>query len=52
MVKLSPKGHVVAKMTSNNFQLKQEIVESGASNAMDTVGVSDALFYVMCCVVF
>ena len=46
MVKLSPKGHLVAKMTSNNFQLKQEIVESGASNAMDTVGVSGVLFYV------
>ena len=51
MVKLSPKGHLVAKMTSNNFQLKQEIVESGASNAMDTVGVSVVLIYVMCSVV-
>ena len=47
MVKLSPKGHVVAKMTSNNFQLKQEIVESGASNAMDTIGVSDDLYHVI-----
>ena len=37
MVKLSPKGHVVAKMATNNYyQLKQDIVESGPSTAADT----------------
>jgi hypothetical protein len=38
MVKLSPKGHIIAKMVSNNrFQLKQDTVESGPSSAADTV---------------
>jgi hypothetical protein len=37
-VKLSPKGHIIAKMVSNNrFQLKQDTVESGPSSAADTV---------------
>ena len=39
MVKLAPKGHVVAKMVSSNkFQLKQDTIESGPSSAAaDTV---------------
>ena len=39
MVKLAPKGHIVAKMVSSNkYQLKQDTIESGPSSAaVDTV---------------
>ena len=48
MVKLSPKGHVVAKMATNNYyQLKQDIVESGPSTAADTT-VSTLIMFVHC----
>ena len=49
MVKLSPKGHVVAKMATNNYyQLKQDIVESGPSTAADTT-VSTLIVFVHDC---
>ena len=49
MVKLSPKGHVVAKMATNNYyQLKQDIVESGPSTAADTA-VSTLIVFIHDC---
>lgn len=42
MVKLAPKGHIVAKMVSSNkYQLKQDTIESGPSSAAaDTVSTA------------
>ena len=52
MVKLSPRGHTVAKMVSSSrFQLKQDTVESGPSSAADTVSTvrGDVVVYVTQC---
>ena len=51
-MKLSLKGHIIAKMVSSNrFQLKQDTVESGPSSAADTVStvVRDVVVYVTQC---
>lgn len=51
-MKLSPKGHIIAKMVFNNrFQLKQDTVESGPSSAADTVSavLRDVVAYVTQC---
>ena len=51
-MKLSLKGHIIAKMVSSNrFQLKQDTVESGPSSAADTVStvLEDVVAYVTQC---